>query len=157
VLAQAHRVLSPGGVLALDTPNAALTRVQQPLFIDPDHKHEYTHREMVSMLEGSGFRLERAHGINYGGGSVATRVFDSTEVSTNRGLYDEIEECYLLAYVCRRPRRFDPVVEARRVAWKARPHLSPLRRAVRGLGDGAGGRRRDTPEPPVGPQTPAAS
>jgi hypothetical protein len=135
-------------VLALDTPNAALTRVQQPLFIDPDHKYEYTHDEMVAMLEESGLRIERAHGINYGGASVATRAFDSTEVSTNRGLYDAIEECYLLAYVCRRPRHVSPGVEARRAVRRARRRLSPLRGAVRRLGHGAGGGRPATPSGP---------
>ena len=71
VLAEARRVLRPGGVLALDTPNANLTRLQQDAFIDPDHKYEYRHREMAAMLRGNGFVIERAMGINYGGESVA--------------------------------------------------------------------------------------
>ena len=103
VLAQVRRVLRPGGVLALDTPNSRLTRLQQEAFVDPDHKYEYAHDEMVALLEDSGFVVERAHGINYGGASVAGGVFDPTELATKRGLYDAIEDCYLLAYVCRRP------------------------------------------------------
>ncbi len=43
VLAEVRRVLRPGGHLALDTPNARVTRLQQAAFIDPDHEHEYTH------------------------------------------------------------------------------------------------------------------
>ena len=105
VLAEAHRVLKPGGVLALDTPNANLTRLQQDAFIDPDHKYEYRHAEMAAMLRGNGFVIERAMGINYGGDSVARGVFDPTELATKRGLFDDIENCYLLAYVCRRPHR----------------------------------------------------
>ena len=73
VLAEARRVLRPGGVLALDTPNANLTRLQQDAFIDPDHKYEYRHNEMAAMLRGNGFVIERAMGINYGGESVARR------------------------------------------------------------------------------------
>jgi len=103
VLAQARRVLRPGGVLALDTPNRRLTRLQQEGFIDPDHKYEYTHPEMAAMLRGNGFVLERAVGINYGGESVARGVFDVGELATTRGVYDEIADCYLLGYVCRRP------------------------------------------------------
>ena len=70
------RVLKPGGILALDTPNANLTRLQQDAFIDPDHKYEYRHAEMAAMLRGNGFVIERAEGINYGGDSVARGVFD---------------------------------------------------------------------------------
>jgi SAM-dependent methyltransferase len=103
VLAEARRVLKPGGVLALDTPNANLTRLQQDAFIDPDHKYEYRHAEMDAMLRGNGFVVERAMGINYGGDSVARGVFDPTELATKRGVFDDIENCYLLAYVCRRP------------------------------------------------------
>ena len=59
VLAQVRRVLRPGGVLALDTPNSRLTRLQQDAFVDPDHKYEYSHKEMVALLEDSGFVVER--------------------------------------------------------------------------------------------------
>jgi ubiquinone/menaquinone biosynthesis C-methylase UbiE len=103
VLAEARRVLKPGGILALDTPNANLTRLQQDAFIDPDHKYEYRHAEMAAMLRGNGFVIERAMGINYGGESVGRGVFDPTELATRRGVFDDIENCYLLAYVCRRP------------------------------------------------------
>src|SRR6202034_136459 len=105
VLAEAPRVLKPGGILALDTPNAKLTRLQQEAFIDPDHKFEYRHAEMAAMLRGNGFVIERAMGINYGGESVARGVFDPTELATRRGIFDDIENCYLLAYVCRKPHR----------------------------------------------------
>jgi SAM-dependent methyltransferase len=135
VLAEAYRVLRPGGVLALDTPNANLTRLQQEAFIDPDHKHEYRHAEMLAMLRGHGFVVERAHGINYGGSSLAAGAFDPVELATKRGLYDDVDACYLLAYVCLRPRRPSVRSLADRVAWTvAGPHtparrmLSPSRR-----------------------------
>jgi SAM-dependent methyltransferase len=131
VLAQVRRVLKPGGVLAIDTPNARVTRVQQREFIDPDHKHEYTHGEMVTMLEGSGLRVERAHGINYGGRSAESGVFDEAEVATRRGLFDDIENCYLLAYVCRRPERSGPRTLWRRAAWKVRSNAASASRAAR--------------------------
>ena len=62
---------------------------------------------MAAMLRGNGFVIERAMGINYGGESVARRVFDPTELATKRGVFDDIENCYLLAYVCRKPHHPD--------------------------------------------------
>ena len=42
VLKESFRVLKPGGYMAIDTPNGTVCRLQQPGFIDPDHKVEYT-------------------------------------------------------------------------------------------------------------------
>jgi SAM-dependent methyltransferase len=133
VLAQARRVLAPGGCLALDTPNSRLTRLQQDAFIDPDHKYEYSHREMAAMLRGHGFVIEQALGINYGGASVAAGVFDVAEVATERGLFHEIADCYLLSYVCRRPVGLHPGVEFDRAAWTVvGPNALPARVLRRG-------------------------
>jgi SAM-dependent methyltransferase len=103
VLAEVRRVLRPGGYLALDTPNARVTRLQQSAFIDPDHEHEYTHAELHSKLVGAGFEILEAKGLNYAGPSLAAGRFDVDAISTARGLFSEIEDCYLLAYVCRVP------------------------------------------------------
>jgi SAM-dependent methyltransferase len=104
VLAGALRILRPGGHLALDTPNARVCRVQQPGFIDPDHDHEYIHAELMDMLGVAGFEVLEAKGLNLASRSVAEGVFSPQEVATRRGLFAEIEDCYLLSYLCRKPR-----------------------------------------------------
>ena len=70
------------------------------------------------MLRGNGFVLERAVGINYGGESVARGVFDVGELATRRGVFDEIADCYLLGYVCRRPGGPAPAALAQRARWR---------------------------------------
>ena len=145
VLAEAHRVLRPGGVLALDTPNANLTRLQQAAFIDPDHKYEYRHAELAAMLRGNGFVIERALGINYGGDSLARASSIPNELATKRGVFDDIEKCYLLGYVCRRPR-----LPSRRAS--AGPGLVERRRHA---GHAAAGPRQGAP--PTRPLTTVAA
>jgi SAM-dependent methyltransferase len=103
VLAGALRILRPGGHLALDTPNARVCRLQQPEFIDPDHDHEYTHGEMTDKLRVAGFEVLEAKGLNLASRSVAAGVFSPGEVATARGLFAEIEDCYLLSYLSRKP------------------------------------------------------
>jgi malate/lactate dehydrogenase len=98
-----RRVLKPGGHLALDTPNARVTRLQQADFIDPDHEHEYSHAEMIEKLERAGFEVVEAKGLNYAGPSLAAGHFDVDAIASARGLFSLIEDCYLLAYVCRVP------------------------------------------------------
>jgi SAM-dependent methyltransferase len=105
VLVGAARILRPGGHLALDTPNARVCRLQQAEFIDPDHDHEYTHGEMLDKLHGAGFEVLESKGLNYAGGSRARGEFSVQEVSTRRGLFAEIEDCYLLSYLCRKAAR----------------------------------------------------
>ena len=92
----------PGGVLALDTPNTRPTKL---------HRRPSSTRSVRVRAHGDGRpvggqrlrRRARARGINYGRASVARGVVDPTELATKRGLYDAVEDCYLLAYVCRRP------------------------------------------------------
>jgi SAM-dependent methyltransferase len=131
VLAQVRRVLRPGGFLALDTPNRELTSLQQKAFIDPDHKYEYSHREMAAMLRGNGFVVEQAVGINYGGDAAARGVFDVGEVATKRGLFHDITDCYLLGYVCSLPRRPSARTLADRTSWWLTGPDTLARRALR--------------------------
>ena len=100
VLAQVHRILRPSGYLALDTPNSKVTRLQHDRYIDPDHKYEYSHAEMASKLSARQFRIIEGKGLNYAGNSVRSGAFDVGEVANSIGMFADLENCYLLCYVC---------------------------------------------------------
>ncbi len=103
VLAEAFRVLKPGGYLAIDTPNGAVCRLEQSSFIDPDHEVEYTVDRLRDKLVRAGFEVLTERGLNWGGTQVADGVFDRSTVAANNGIYFDAASCYLLAVLCRRP------------------------------------------------------
>ena len=103
VLREVHRVLRPGGHFAFDTPNARITRLQQPELIDPDHEVEYTGAQLDEKLRAAGFEVVERKGLNYVGEAAARNAFDFAEAARNRGVFAEAEDCYLLAYLCRKP------------------------------------------------------
>ena len=114
-----------------------MTRVQQAAYVDPDHKYEYSHEEMLALLRGNGLVVERAHGISYGPESVRTGEIDLGELATRRGPGDAVEDCYLLAYVCRKPGPYNLKAALHRAWWRvAKPYSIPQRllRKVRRLG-----------------------
>ena len=103
VLKETFRVLEPGGWFAVDTPNDTVCRLQRPDFINDDHKVEYTHEQFSAKLELAGFEVCEAKGLNYLGHPAADGGFDEVEVARNNGVYGEPQDCYLLAYLCRKP------------------------------------------------------
>jgi predicted SAM-dependent methyltransferase len=96
VLQEARRVLRPGGVLFMDTPNGALTRIQSPdAFIHPEHRVEYRVPELVDKTRAAGFRIQRVGGVCPMPRTVQSGVFDEREIIQNVRLGDNPEESYL--------------------------------------------------------------
>jgi predicted SAM-dependent methyltransferase len=103
VFKEVHRILKPQGYFCLDTPNRAVTRLHSPDdYVDADHKYEYTHPEMSSMLQRTEFAIEDAKGLCLARESLAAGRFLEEELRRRPGLYDDIESSYLLYYRCRR-------------------------------------------------------
>jgi SAM-dependent methyltransferase len=103
VLAEAFRILRPGGYLAIDTPNGKVCRLQQSAFIDPDHKVEYTLDDLRAKVTAAGFEIRTERGLNWGGPAAAKGEFDPAALAANYGVYFEAESCYLLAVLLQKP------------------------------------------------------
>lgn len=96
VCQEAYRVLKPGGYFCLDTPNAALTRLESPdAFIHPEHQKEYTVPELRAKLERWGFRVVESKGICPMPESVRTQRYQRAEMLANLRLSDDAEQSYL--------------------------------------------------------------
>jgi ubiquinone/menaquinone biosynthesis C-methylase UbiE len=96
VCQEAYRILKPGGYFCLDTPNAALTRIQCPdKFIHPEHKIEYYVHELKSKLERWGFKVIEEKGLCAMPNSLQSGQFNDEEILLNEGVFENAAECYL--------------------------------------------------------------
>lgn len=107
VIAEAYRILRPGGHFCLDTPNARLTRIQSPhQLIHPEHQKEYLVQELSAKLSGAGFQIETTVGICPLPRSLASGRFDCEEMLSNGVLLDpNPEHSYLFFIHARKPAR----------------------------------------------------
>jgi SAM-dependent methyltransferase len=103
VLAEAFRILRPGGIMAIDTPNGRVCRLQQDGFIDPDHEVEYTLDELRAKVTGAGFEVLSERGLNWGGPAVDRGEFDPAALAGHTGIFYDAEACYLLALLIAKP------------------------------------------------------
>ena len=103
VLKESFRVLRPGGIMAIDTPNGLVCRLQQEGFIDPDHKVEYTLGELRAKVTRAGFEVVSERGLNWGGPAVGRGEFDPVALAGNTGIFYDADACYLLALLVAKP------------------------------------------------------
>lgn len=104
LLIDIRRILAPGGFLALDTPNGAVTQLAtggRDKFINPDHKIEYTHEEMLALFDAAGLEVVLQLGLGYVPRSAQSQQWDVLELLEHPGMYADIEESYTLAYLAR--------------------------------------------------------
>jgi predicted SAM-dependent methyltransferase len=100
---EVFRVLKRGGHFCLDTPNRLVTRLQCPNeFINPDHKYEYTHEELSSLLIDAGFTIRETLGLSWSANTLKSRRFLIDEYIAHEGLYDDFQNCYLLYCGCQK-------------------------------------------------------
>jgi SAM-dependent methyltransferase len=103
-IAEARRVLKPGGYFCLDTPNGKLTRIHSPdEFIHPEHKVEYTPAELIEMLRDGGFAVIETGGICPMPESAASGVFDPGEAFRMPLLGDDADSSYCFYVKCQKP------------------------------------------------------
>lgn len=107
MIAEAYRVLAPGGWFCLDTPNRGLTEIHTrgfgDGFIHPDHRHEFGAAELRGLLEAAGFVIEAEHGICAMPQTRATGTFHYADFILGNPITDRIEDGYLLFFRCRKP------------------------------------------------------
>lgn len=90
VFADVFRLLKPGGLFCLDTPNRRLTELVCPGgFIHPEHKIEYRVEELEQMAGAAGFVVRRRLGISPMPRSDSGRCFDYREMALADGLCDD--------------------------------------------------------------------
>jgi len=94
-LAEAHRIVKPGGTLCIDSPNRSIT--QSGRYVQPEHVLELTVSEAVHLVSAAGFSVTSVHGIWLCEGDLFKRfeIFD---------LQDELETQQRLSVAKSKPR-----------------------------------------------------
>ena len=100
-LREVRRVLKNDGCFCFDTPNRTVTEIQMPSnYINPDHKIEYRHHEMMDLLNEASLKVVEVKGITYMPKTHHSKVFHEEEMRDNIGMYADYESCYMLYYKC---------------------------------------------------------
>ena len=107
MVAEAARVLEPGGWLCLDTPNRVATAAQMRDlgggFIHPEHRHEYRPDELRAVLEGAGFVIEEALGVCELPTLASAGVYDPVDFVRGLPLTHDPAGAYIQYFRCRKP------------------------------------------------------
>ncbi|MEG4104611.1 methyltransferase domain-containing protein [Microcoleus sp. S13_C5] len=78
VLSEAYKLLKPGGILALDTPNRRATKVHSPdSYIHAEHKIEYYYEDLCNLIEKHNFKILQTKGLIDLSTSIATSSMEN--------------------------------------------------------------------------------
>lgn len=104
-LREVHRVLMPGGKLALDTPNRALTLKHTAYegvkgFIHPEHKHEFFADELETLLRKAGFTIKQKLGLCDMPLTRRTGQFTYSDFAIGNPWTQLINDAYILYFEC---------------------------------------------------------
>lgn len=106
---EVFRVLAPGGMFCLDTPNRGITALHTLEagggFIHPEHKYEYTVLELRELLTASGFEIAGMHGICEMPLTRSTGVFHYEDFVLGNAMVDDPEAAYIMYFAARKPSR----------------------------------------------------
>ena len=105
MLVDVKRVLEPGGWFCVDTPNLRATELMlgPGELSNPITSSSTRHAQLTDLLRESGFEIVGAYGLGHLGDQLARGKYDDAEVARRHGVYADVENCQLLAYVCRTP------------------------------------------------------
>jgi SAM-dependent methyltransferase len=101
VCTEAFRILQPRGRLCVDTPNARLTKIQNPPhgLIHPEHRKEYTPAELRKILLSAGFEITQEIGLCPMPYSVASNEFDYDEMVVGaKHFSDDLDTCFVFYF-----------------------------------------------------------
>jgi predicted SAM-dependent methyltransferase len=100
-LREVRRILKKDGSFCFDTPNRSVTEIQMPSnYINPDHKIEYRHHEMMALLKEASLKVVEVKGITHMPKTYQSKVFHEDEMRNHIGMYADYESCYMLYYKC---------------------------------------------------------
>jgi len=105
--AEALRVLRPGGMFCLDTPNRRFTSIHTcdigGGFIHPEHKHEYQVIELRDLLRDTGFQIAQQHGICEMPMTRSTGRFRYDDFVLGNPIIDDPDAAYIMYFAARKP------------------------------------------------------